>query len=584
MTCVALLQRIGLALLAMLALPCKAQTTHVYLDLSGPWMRIDANQPPHPYRLPRTTLVTDGPFRLEREIQLPADGLTGLAILMTPLGGSFEMTVNGQSIGGLKPSRPWLAPPTHSIVLTVPDGLLHAGSNTLALEVGAIRVIDRLATGVPPASPLLGGAVELRAIAEGGERAHQLQRIYMPVDTVAQLVFCAVLIWLSRGSRYRKAMLWMAFYFGAVVVGFDLLVSLDIFAGFSRTPRDWLAPLNVFVWNAAPTETSLALLEWAPPVWLRILYYTMPWWGWRPTPFVIAVVNLFLLGLAIRRRNRVAAAFQWLMIGYNLTTVAILPPFSVPQLIPIGPMAIHIIPGYRIFIGLGLILILIRQSVRDRNERERLASEVAAARTVQQLIIAGDVEGVEAVYHPADELGGDFYQVLPLNDGGLLVAVGDVSGKGLKAAMVVSMVVGVLRSHKHLAPAALLSQINRTLAGSLDGGFVTCIAARIDAGGRCVLANAGHLEPYADGREIALSCGLPLGVASDAEYSETEVHASSLTFVSDGVVEAANAQRELFGFDRTRSISVKPACEIAKAASAWGQNDDITVVTVRRAV
>jgi len=81
---------------------------------------------------------------------------------------------------------------------------------------------------------------------------------------------------------------------------------------------------------------------------------------------------------------------------------------------------------------------------------------------------------------------------------------------------------------------------------------------------------------------LEVPAGLPLGITPDAEYVETtHVLTGQLTLVSDGVVEAANASGELFGFDRTREISVKPAKEIAEAARAWGQNDDITVVTLR---
>ena len=79
--------------------------------------------------------------------------------------------------------------------------------------------------------------------------------------------------------------------------------------------------------------------------------------------------------------------------------------------------------------------------------------------------------------------------------------------------------------------------------------------------------------------------GLPVGVASEMEWGETTIElrpGEQLTIVSDGVVEAANAKGELFGFERTREISGKSAREIADAAKAWGQNDDITVVTVRR--
>ena len=94
---------------------------------------------------------------------------------------------------------------------------------------------------------------------------------------------------------------------------------------------------------------------------------------------------------------------------------------------------------------------------------------------------------------------------------------------------------------------------------------------------RVRLANAGHLAPYAGGKEVLVESGLPLGVAPAIAYAETEtwlLEGQQMAFVSDGVV--------LFGFEHTREISSKPAQEIAEAAKAWGQNDDITVVTVRR--
>lgn len=93
---------------------------------------------------------------------------------------------------------------------------------------------------------------------------------------------------------------------------------------------------------------------------------------------------------------------------------------------------------------------------------------------------------------------------------------------------------------------------------------------------------ARHPAPYVDGRELELEAGLPLGLMREVVYEETVVQGDRFTFVSDGVVEAENAQRELFGFERTREISGKSAREIADAAKAWGQTDDITVVTVRR--
>ena len=193
---------------------------------------------------------------------------------------------------------------------------------------------------------------------------------------------------------------------------------------------------------------------------------------------------------------------------------------------------------------------------------------------------------MDAVYLPASEVGGDFYQVLDLESGSRLVVVGDVSGKGLRAAMLVSVAVGALRAAQSDSPAEVLAVMNSALCGSSGGGFVTCCCVRVDPNGEAVIANAGHLPPYLAGREAETDPGLPLGVVRGAEYTETrvtlEANGEALVLFSDGVVEAENAQRELFGFDRTREIAGKSAQEIADAAKAWGQNDDITVVTVRR--
>jgi serine phosphatase RsbU (regulator of sigma subunit) len=145
----------------------------------------------------------------------------------------------------------------------------------------------------------------------------------------------------------------------------------------------------------------------------------------------------------------------------------------------------------------------------------------------------------------------------------------------------VTLVVGVLRSTAERRPGRLLAVLNRALAGQTGGGFVTCCCARFEPDGRVTLANAGHLPPLADGRELELP-GLPLGVVPDVDYAEVLLEAREFVFLSDGVIEAENAQRELFGFQRTREISAKSAAAIAATAKAWGQNDDITVVTVRR--
>jgi serine phosphatase RsbU (regulator of sigma subunit) len=234
------------------------------------------------------------------------------------------------------------------------------------------------------------------------------------------------------------------------------------------------------------------------------------------------------------------------------------------------------------------MMVLLRRMVLDRQEKQRLAGELEAASVVQRLMLASHDEhsaglSIEAVYRPALEVGGDFYYVMSDGDVRVLVT-GDVSGKGLRAAMLVALLIGALRETRSRGAGAVLEALNRVVSGQTDGGFVTAAVARLE-GGCATIASAGNPAPYLNGVEVELMAGPPLGIDPSAEYRECEIHLGGgrrLTFVSDGVLEAANARRELFGFERTREISTKSAQEIVEVARAWGQNDDITVVTVRR--
>jgi hypothetical protein len=237
--------------------------------------------------------------------------------------------------------------------------------------------------------------------------------------------------------------------------------------------------------------------------------------------------------------------------------------------------------------GFGLTAILAHQAWREWRARDALQAEFEAARELQQRLVspAVDVPGfrIGRAYIPARFVGGDFFYLRPEEDGGILVVIGDVSGKGLSAAMTVNSVIGALRTMPALPLVRILEALNRGLIGQMNGGFVTCCAARIGPGGKASIANAGHLPPYRDGVEIPVATGLPLGIDPAVEYEESEFAlpaAASLTFLSDGVVEARNPSGELFGFDRTAAISTQSAESIAAAAQAHGQEDDITVLTL----
>jgi hypothetical protein len=237
-----------------------------------------------------------------------------------------------------------------------------------------------------------------------------------------------------------------------------------------------------------------------------------------------------------------------------------------------------------------ILCILLLRFVRTRRQEEKLSSEMEAARAVQHVLIPDEapvVPGfmIESVYRPAGEVGGDFFQIVPNASGGALIVIGDVSGKGMPAAMTVSLLVGTFRTLAHYtqSPGEILAAMNQRMLSRSSGGFTTCLVIRIGPDGTAVAGDAGHLAPYVEGRELQLENGLPLGLSAKSTYVETVFTlppGAQLTLLTDGVVEALSPARELFGFERTAAISTQSAEEIARAAQQFGQEDDITVLTL----
>lgn len=257
-------------------------------------------------------------------------------------------------------------------------------------------------------------------------------------------------------------------------------------------------------------------------------------------------------------------------------------------IISAGPFSVYL-PSLDnvLFVFVTLVVLFLRY--RDEQARHAaIDQDLAAAHRMQEQLLAGGHKppagfAIEAIYRPAREVGGDFYRAVGLEDRSLLVILGDVSGKGLDAAMLVAVILGSLANETHRSPASLLEYLNRAVMGRTAGGFITACCARFYPDGRVVLANAGQISPYIDGSEVEVESGLPLGISTDASYTETEIMADgAVTFVSDGVVEARDAKGELLGFERMAPLTTKRAKEIADAAQRWGQEDDITVLTVER--
>ena len=301
----------------------------------------------------------------------------------------------------------------------------------------------------------------------------------------------------------------------------------------------------------------------------------------------ILLLPVILLSLYIYAEVVLATMFQFAAWRTNA-----IEGFNLIERFPAGPFSISLDDVSGILSTLSLAIIMLQRSTSMSRRQAELEGELAAAQQVQQILVPEQAETVpgftvESIYQPAQQVGGDFFQILPDSGGGLLVVVGDVAGKGLPAAMMVSVLVGAIRGIAEYTtdPSELLASLNDRLIGRTQGSFSTALAAHISPDGLVTIANAGHLSPYLDGREIELLGALPLGVLAHARYESSQFQlaaGSRLTFYSDGVVEARNQHGELFGFDRGRSMSTQPATAIVDAAKNFGQEDDITVVTIAR--
>jgi hypothetical protein len=317
-----------------------------------------------------------------------------------------------------------------------------------------------------------------------------------------------------------------------------------------------------------------------------------------PIEFIIYSV---LIGLLIRPAlkgsvdARVLVPTQIIYGGENFIELALWAtgyyakhPSSEGLQLSIGGYAFDLYELANIVYFLAILLFLVLRTIRIARERQRAVGELEAARTTQALLFSHQHQSipgfrVEAAYHPASEVGGDFFLTLPGPSQSLLAIVGDVSGKGLTAAMRVSMILGILSREISGDPGEILQNLNRTLFAHGGAGFTTACCVHLTRDGTFRAANAGHIAPYVDGAEIQTVPALPLGLTPDQTYPIVEGHLAPdqrMVLLSDGVIEARSSNGELLGFDRAASLTRQPAEEIATAAQTFGQEDDITVVTI----
>ncbi|NYF91222.1 SpoIIE family protein phosphatase [Tunturiibacter empetritectus] len=241
-----------------------------------------------------------------------------------------------------------------------------------------------------------------------------------------------------------------------------------------------------------------------------------------------------------------------------------------------------------------ITVMLVRRFLQTQRIREQWKAEIEQARQIQHVLIPEHLPqtpglAIESEYRPAREVGGDFFQILPVQeDGSVLIVVGDVTGKGLQAGMLVALIVGAIRTAVQYDsdPLILMNSLNDRLWGR-GRASATCLILQICTDGRVTLANAGHLPPYLNGAEVEMGGSLPIGVVPGAEFFVSHFKlepGDTLMLMSDGVAEAQDQEKQLFGFERIEKMLQQPisAAELASAAQDFGQEDDILVLRIQR--
>ena len=538
-------------------------------------------------------------------------------ILIAGGAGTYELYLNGQKAEGAELKSMWgVTRPTEEIFMLRDED----SDVTLALRTHAptmyslwhLPLFLTVAVGTP-------GAIENERL------AMESQRLYSAIPSIAinlMLILASIgafaLYW---SQRVHKEYLWLGLYLLFLGLSNGLLFSAV--AGLEPIAANTLlADPLIYVFTIMQIEFTFSFAgQRVSRIWraYEIVLLLMPIFvfleigGGFPNGLYVLFEAIAILPAALllpvllliwyRRGNREAG---WLILPsllpaatsaiFDIGTASIDSGWGradfLANPIQVGPVALQIsdLGNFPFVLAIGVVMFF--RFTKVSREQARSAAELEAARDMQQRLVPAKLPQVmgyviEAAYFPAQEVGGDFYQVFEHGDGAQMVVVGDVSGKGLKAAMTGTLALGALRAlaAEGLGPAAVLARLNRQQAETQDGGFITCICARVTDRGEVTLANAGHLAPYHNGVELPVSGDLPLGISPLETYEERTFQlepGDRLTLLSDGVLEARNADGVLFGFERTLAISGQTAESIAAVALKFGQEDDITVLTLER--
>lgn len=580
-------------------------------DDSG-WQRVDLHSNPQP-----NEIVVQGHARWYRfHLHLP-EVPSAKELLLTGQSGSFEVYVNGLRTGPqIRPSFFWIL--GRETAYALPTG---TSSGDIVIAVRSHSYNKEFGTGGDLNAALVGDSTAIQWARDAAAGLRLNTYIFALAVYLLTFILGVLLLVLFAKQRTHREYLWLGLtlIFCGLVNG---LVDAELASLIPASINAMFGDPAIYWWVVAQLEFAFVFTGKRPGRVVRIYegllivapFFLDPGYWFALLPFgsfdvvenSLVLPGLCLLGIMLivwwRQGSREAGILvvPWLLsaLGALMFNVQDFSDvfglgWSVQPSFHLGPVTILYWDLCQLFYLLAIGAVLFSRFLRVSREQARNAAELEAARVVQQVLLPEphtSIEGflVEAEYLPAAEVGGDFYQILPTSDGGLMLVTGDVSGKGMPAAMLVALLVGAIRTEAaHTSdPAVLLETLNRRVYGRMSSGFATCAALHVASDGAALLANAANPAPYLNGEEMILPGALPLGMLAEVAYENrrfTLQHGDMLTFVSDGVIEAAKSESgELFGFERTCSISRLPAAEIVERAYGFGQNDDITVMTLTR--
>jgi len=564
-------------------------------------------------------------------------GVAKLAVLIPPVDNAYEVYWNGRKIGdfGKLPPNGWWWRHPHGVVYGLGAAPL---DGVLALRVwkAPLESDEGLWRGGLRAAPLIGSPAVLTMRPNFTQM--KVEDTMLPRFVLAGALFITGIIALLLYLRERRNLLhlwlglllianflWCMQGMNPVNYGLTNFVSLcqNALVLSLQDISLWMLLLTLFGLQQRPawkrwTVALVALYLAARAVDLTLkAFWESAGPGMQAADIISAAITaltpIYMLVIVIvgvrRRASRAllplaltAAIYGCYNMVVNTSSVGIrythfeLPWYQLNPGIPLGPYQFGIPAILNTMLFLVLLFTVAREQSRERRRQLHIESEIASAHEVQDVLIPADLPAIpgfaiSSVYKPAAEVGGDFYQVIPLgelhDEPRALIVLGDVSGKGLKAAMTVSLIVGTVRTLAEFTsdPAEILTRLNHRLLGRTRGGFATCTALLIEPNGRTTIANAGHLAPFRAGREIDIPGSLPLGLAANEQYDSVTIHlraGETLTLITDGVLEARTPRGELYGYDRLSTLmEAQPTVQqIVDAACSFGQDDDITVLSV----